>query len=369
MPKTKSPITQLPSGRWQVRYRDDDDRQQKQTFDTFAKAQGHLEGARTAVRQGTYIDPKAGQQRFGEYALEWAEAQDWKDTTRESFPPHLRRLTPHIGQKRLSEIDTLTLQRLRQSLADKGYARSTITITMHYATAVMRSAYQTKRIGHDATLGIKPPKRRVGDSDERVGPDNVPTREEVIAIVKAAPEPYRAAIALGVAGLRIGEVMGVTADRFNPRTQELKIDRQRQRINGEMVFTGPKREKVRTIKLPSFVAMELRRHIRDHQGGGLLFRGMRDAELRRDQFYNSAWKPALKGAGLEPDRYVFHSLRHFCASAMLAEGVPITAVAKHLGDTVETVMKTYAHWLRDEGDIPATTLDRLLLPEASTAAL
>jgi site-specific recombinase XerD len=32
---------------------------------------------------------------------------------------------------------------------------------------------------------------------------------------------------------------------------------------------------------------------------------------------------------------VFHSLRHFCASTLLAEGAPITAVAGHLGDTVE----------------------------------
>ncbi len=45
---------------------------------------------------------------------------------------------------------------------------------------------------------------------------------------------------------------------------------------------------------------------------------------------------------------------------MLAEGAPITAVAGHLGDTVETVSRTYAHWLRDDRDVPADVLDRLL---------
>jgi integrase len=75
-----------------------------------------------------------------------------------------------------------------------------------------------------------------------------------------------------------------------------------------------------------------------------LFRGLRGAPmLRRDQFYDSGWRPALKDAALAEDRFVFHSLRHFCASTLLAEGAPITAVAGHLGDTVETITRTYAH--------------------------
>ena len=31
-----------------------------------------------------------------------------------------------------------------------------------------------------------------------------------------------------------------------------------------------------------------------------------------------------------------------------------------LGDTVETVSRTYVHWLRDDRDVPAQVLDRLL---------
>jgi integrase len=84
--------------------------------------------------------------------------------------------------------------------------------------------------------------------------------------------------------------------------------------------------------------------------------------MRRDEFYASAWQPALVGAGLDAHRYVFHALRHFAASSMLAQGVPVTAVAGHLGDTVETVSRVYAHWLRDDRDVPAAALDRLLAP-------
>ncbi len=65
--------------------------------------------------------------------------------------------------------------------------------------------------------------------------------------------------------------------------------------------------------------------------------------MRWDAFYDSAWRPTLRGAGIAEDRFEFHTLRHFAASSMLAEGVPITAVAGHLGDAVETVQRTYAH--------------------------
>jgi hypothetical protein len=60
--------------------------------------------------------------------------------------------------------------------------------------------------------------------------------------------------------------------------------------------------------------------------------------MRRDQSYSSAWQPALRNAGLAEDR----SLRHFCASTLLADGALITAVAGPLGDTVETASRTYA---------------------------
>ena len=84
--------------------------------------------------------------------------------------------------------------------------------------------------------------------------------------------------------------------------------------------------------------------------------------LRRDQFYGSAWRPALRGAGLPQDRFTFHALRHFAASKLLAEGAPLAAVAGHLGDTVETVSRVYLHWLRDDRDVPADVLDRVLAP-------
>ena len=45
-----------------------------------------------------------------------------------------------------------------------------------------------------------------------------------------------------------------------------------------------------------------------------------------------------------------HALRHTAASAWLAAGVGITAVAAWLGDTEQTILATYAHLMPDDGD-------------------
>jgi integrase len=153
----------------------------------------------------------------------------------------------------------------------------------------------------------------------------------------------------------------MSSDRLELEHRRLTVDRQLQRIGRDLVLTTPKAEKVRTIVVPGVVAVELRRHLRDHHGDGLLFRGLRGTPMmRRDQFYASAWHPALEAAGLDKKRFTFHALRHFAASNLLAEGAPLAAVAGHLGDTVETVSRTYVHWLRD---------DRVLAPAAKTRRL
>ena len=75
---------------------------------------------------------------------------------------------------------------------------------------------------------------------------------------------------------------------------------------------------VRTITVPGLVAVELRRHLRDHAPEGILLRGLRGAPtLRRDQFYSSCWRLALRKAGFREDRLVFHACHHWCASTLL----------------------------------------------------
>jgi integrase len=364
---TPHPVTGKP--RYLVRWRTPERTPRKRVFDRLVDAKAHLADVTSAKNRGTYIDASLGRQTFDDFAQEWAAAQDtWKAGTRDAWPSIRARLRPSIGAAPLASVDQIALKKLRAELA-KRYAPATVKLTMAYAGMILRAAHASRRIGHDPTAGLRAKRARAGERTGQVGPDDVPTRAEALAILAAAPAPFRAAIALGLAGLRVGEVLGMTADRLELDRRRMTVDRQMQRYGGELVLTTPKAEKMRTITVPNLVAVELRRHLRDHVSEGILFRGARGAEiLRRDQFYASGWRPALRGAGLAGDRFKFHACRHWCASTLLAEGAPITAVAGHLGDTVETVSRTYVHWLRDDRDVPAEVLDRVLAPPARHGA-
>jgi integrase len=354
-------VSKRPNGKYLARWREVPGGPQKtRQFDRKIDADRFATEIEHRLNVGTYVDPAGGRKRFGAHAEEWAEVQDWKDSTRQGWGQTKRRLAS-IWNLPLAKVDKITLERLRTELARK-YSRRVARNTMLRALAIVRDAYANKLIGHDPTIGVDAaPKRRADDAPEHVSPEQVPTRAEATSILMFTPTEYRAAIALGLAGLRIGEVLGMTAEAIALDKREVSVVQQAQPIKGKgMAITTPKAEKVRTIKVPAVVALELRRHLRDHSSG-ILFPGTSNGLLSPSKFYELAWLPALKAAGLE-GRFVFHSLRHFAASTLLAEGAPITAVAGHLGDLVQTVSTTYAHWLRDDRDVPADVLDRVLAP-------
>lgn len=351
-------VKRLANGRYKARVRLPDGREISHTTDLKRDADEWADAQRTDMRRGTWVDPRLGRQTFLGFADEWAAVQDgWKQTTRDNWPYVRARLEPLAGSMPLGAFTPLMLKKLRADLG-KRYAPATVSTTMRYAGMILRAAHAEHRIGRDPTAGVRAPRQRVDVRHGQVGPDQVPTRVEAAAILAAAPDRYRAAVALGLAGLRVGEVLGMTADRVDLAARRVTVDRQAQVMDGRLQLTTPKAEKTRTIVVPALVAVELRRHLRDHVSDGLLFPGTGRVPLRRDQFYQRAWRPALASAGLTQDRFKFHACRHFCASVLLAEGASLSAVAGYLGNTVDMVSRTYVHWLRDERDVAADVMDR-----------
>lgn len=54
------------------------------------------------------------------------------------------------------------------------------------------------------------------------------------------------------------------------------------------------------------------------------------------------------GETLQSAQLGTHVLRHTYATHRLQEGVPVADVAKALGDTVRTLLRTYAHAMPDD---------------------
>jgi hypothetical protein len=110
-----------------------------------------------------------------------------------------------IGGRRARASSLGALHPMRQQLAQR-YSRRVVRNTMLRAMVITRYTFESGLVGRDPTVGVEAgPKYRAGDATEHVGAEQVPTRAEALTILTSAPAVYRAAIALGLAGLRIGK--------------------------------------------------------------------------------------------------------------------------------------------------------------------
>jgi integrase len=174
-----------------------------------------------------------------------------------------------------------------------------------------------------------------------------------VPLYHSVPDRYRGLIVLGAGtGVRISEALGLTNDRIN-WIREVTIDRQLfgQREGGP-VF-GPvkdKKNRPRTIPLPQTVVDALAAHVACYGLGPdqLLFTGVRGAPVSR-QTFSKMWVTAAGPLGISlGDGY--HQLRHFYASALIANGVSVKVVQKRLGHAAaKMTLDVYAHlWPEDE---------------------
>ena len=105
-----------------------------------------------------------------------------------------------------------------------------------------------------------------------------------------------------------------------------------------------------------------RRHGYTWGPDGLLFSNItRTGFLYPEYWYQKVWMPSLSGAELKYLRS--HSLRHFYASSLLAQGVPMTEVSAWLGhSSVEFTEEYYAHLMPDAPDRARLAIDAALAP-------
>lgn len=147
-------------------------------------------------------------------------------------------------------------------------------------------------------------------------------------------------------GLRRGEALALTWKDYNEETHRLKINKSiTEKVDGKAwsVTTPKSSSSTRTILVPDQVHVALTSLSHTLQDD-FIFGGSRPmpAETTRRHFLSytrSANLPVIR----------IHDLRHSCASHLLSNengnAVSPVAVAKYLGHTVETLLRTYAHIL------------------------
>jgi integrase len=329
-------------------------------------AQRFLADLQHQLLRGAYVDDRAGQVPFGEYAEQWLERQVYAPTSRAAVALRLRvHINAEWGAWPLRSITPAAVQRWVRRLQDdmsSGYARLIVT----NFGAVLRSAVEEGLLAQNpcrssvVKMPTAPPKR--------LRPWSM---DQVLSVVESVPPRYRALVVVAAGcGLRQGEAFGLRVQDVDFLRRELHVRQQIRLIDGGPQCALPKYGRTRTVPMPVWVGDELSAHLvgleplageRLHAptAAGLMFFGRERRPLNRNYFNTHVWRPALREVGISSDRENgMHALRHACASTWLERGVSIKAVSDYLGHADPGfTLRVYTHVMPTSGERARKALD------------
>src|SRR5919198_2231443 len=246
-------MRQLPSGRWQARYRDLAGRSHTapRTFATRPEAARYLAQVETDLARGEWTDPRAGRVPFEEWAARWqATTTNLRPNTRALHVYLLRRfLLPAFARTALADLDLMAVRAWLADLERAPVSPNTVAKAYRLLARIMDTAI-------DAGILLRNPCSVKGAATERAPEMRVATVAQVAALAEAIDRRYRALVLVAAyAGLRWGELVGLRVRRVDLLHRRITVAEQATEIAGRFTWGPPKTQAGRrTVPLPTIAA-------------------------------------------------------------------------------------------------------------------
>lgn len=251
------------------------------------------------------------------------------------------KVIPYIGNLRMNEISKVTIiqwQNKMLSLKDDrgmGYSQTYLRTIHAQLSSVLNHACKYYNLQHNVarqvgTMGSKEAREMDFWTQEEF--------EKFIEAIKDKPDFYHAFEMLYWCGLRMGELLALTKEKFDFANKIVKIDQSLQRIDGENHITEPKTKKsIRTIVMPDFLAESMEIYLKG-------FYKLKDKDLIFPLSKSSLHREMNRGckkAGVK--RIRVHDLRHSHVSLLIELGYSAIAIADRVGHESIDITYRYAH--------------------------
>jgi integrase len=353
-------------------------------FKTRKQAERFLTETAHRAAQGEYVEP-AKVPTFAEVA------EDWYLSKTDRRPSHVfdlrTRLDKHIlpvfGTHKLDRISVATVERFRNHLRDRKYAYRTINTILRIMSAVFRLGIKRGQYTKNPLDSVEravqvAAELKTGEGADDAGndaadADSVLSPFEIQSLLASARPGFEQTLfeTAYLTGAREGELLALRwTDLELPKEGSGKMVIRRSlswaRLKGEATrpryFPPKTKAGRRTISLPALLVADLKRwKLQCPQSEeDLVFPTLEGKPICRDWLLRVAFYPALARARLR--RVTFHTLRHSCASAMIAGGAPITEVQHRLGHANPAItLQVYSHFFKHtEGSTADEMADMIL---------
>lgn len=280
-----------------------------------------------AIRNNSYVDPRAGRLTLTEWVNRWFPAQDLELNTLSTYKYTIEVLIlPAFGDRALMSLETHEIAAWEMELVAKGYQRRTAREARSTLATILSDAIPRY-------IQMNPAARRRGKG--RKGQHRIeraekaekswPTALEALlfaercAVLSGRDADFVLAITTAYTGMRWSEVMGLPPECVHKTT--LDINWKLYELEGRFYRGRPKDGSIRVADLPPFLAELLARHLdtmpqrkctcRNTEepwcpGGEYVFLGQRNAHHRRSNYGARIVRPAADG--WYPRREVRHGL-------------------------------------------------------------
>lgn len=247
-------------------------------------------------------------------------------------------IVPYLGEMKLDEITPKDIIHWQdQVMKDNNYKQTYLKAIHNQLSALFNYAVRF--------YGLKSnPARLAGNmGKEEVGEMKFWTKEEYLTFSRAMmnkEESYHAFEILYWCGIRLGELLALTAEDFDFEKKTLRINKSYQHIKGKDVITTPKtRKSNRVLTLPDFLSDEMQDYI------------SRLPYLKVDDHIFTITKSGLhhemdqgcRETGVK--RIRVHDLRHSHVSMLIEMGFSAVDIANRVGHESVKVTYRYAHML------------------------
>jgi integrase len=251
------------------------------------------------------------------------------------------KILPYFGNMRINEIGAKDIIRWQNAMMEgkgvdgKAYSATYIKTMHNQVSAIFNHAVRYYDLKGN-------PAAKAGSVGKKEAKEMLFwTKDEYMKFADAMmdkPISYYAFEILYWCGLRLGELLALTASDFDPNRGTVSVNKSYQRLNGEDVITDPKTAKSnRVVKMPGFLCEEVREYLKTLYG---LEPGARVFPISKSYLHHEMDRGS-KAA--EVKRIRVHDLRHSHVSLLIEMGFSAVAIADRVGHESIDITYRYAH--------------------------
>jgi len=361
-------------GRWEGRYVVGyDEKGLPKTKNVLAKTRGECERKFKELRaslKGVEPERLKADMTFGAWLDHWYQT-DCKPTIRPKTQADYenriyQHIIPELGHIPLAKLTPGDLQQFYIRLKQEGRLLRTQEYGPGLSDRMVKSCHVTCRVALDRAVAqgliLKNPAAVCKAPATHPKEMQVLTREELQRLLIQAKEDgcYELLLLELSTGLRRGELLALRWDDLDLATGELRIERQVQRVKGELTVTQPKTmASSRSIILPA-PTLDVLKNYRQSVDSRWIFPSPVKADSPLDPAaVRKKLAAVLKRAGCKHIR--FHDLRHTFATNALERGMDVKTLSAIIGHVSSaTTLNVYAHVTDGMRQSAAAKIDRAI---------